>query len=742
MTQKKKFINGGLKPQIVPATEKSAATKAKEDEVLSLLTEGEAEDTICGLGSCTPSWLQSLARKECYLLVYCGIALIQGMFFTYTVSVISTIEKRFKLTSKESGAFLSGNDISQVILAMFLGYYGNCGHRPRWMGVGVMFAAVSCFMALLPHLLYGPGQEAIDLAEASSSAATSLLANVSDAVTQKRKKNDLCFSPYESTCTGEDAENYSYYGAVIIFFVSQFFVGIAISVFFTIGVTYLDDNISKKTYPIYYAATLLLRILGPVLGYLMGGNFLSMWIDPTKRPNLTQRDPRWLGAWWLGFLVLGCVLVVLGNLLFLFPRKLPATLRREARAILKQAQKDSEEGENRGVEFFVKKAKAKKVERKPTLANLKKALKRIFTNKIWIANLFNTTTYILAVSGYWNFKPKYLENQFRKSAAEANYYTGVTSLTSVILGTGLGGAVMRWARPSPRFVTGYNIFVTLFVCAGFTSLMFIGCPKLEVIGPVDGSPLPGCSSNCGCSDRFSPMCSEDQTTLFYSPCYAGCTAIDTSVSPIVYSNCSCITNTTNPLSASHDASTGDKSAVQFGSGVSGYCPEPCDSFFYYLIIKIIISTVTHRRVGSSKAVSASCNALPLFSDSCVEDEDKGLALGVVTVFISLFGLIPSPIMLGAVIDSACLVWDTSCGMTGNCWLYDSDAFRTILHLVPAVIVFISVFGDIVVFHYSRQLDLYGERDEEVHLEDLKDQTEESKPLNASKGDGGFEMGLQ
>lgn len=67
--------------------------------------------------------------------------------------------------------------------------------------------------------------------------------------------------------------------------------------------------------------------------------------------------------------MLGCVLVVLGNLLFLFPRKLPATLRREARAILKQAQKDSEEGENRGVEFFVKKAMAKKVERKPTLAS-------------------------------------------------------------------------------------------------------------------------------------------------------------------------------------------------------------------------------------------------------------------------------------------------------------------------------------------------------------------------------------
>lgn len=59
-----------------------------------------------------------------------------------------------------------------------------------------------------------------------------------------------------------------------------------------------------------------------------------------------------------------------------------------------------------------------------------------------------------------------------------------------------------------------------------------------------------------------------------------------------------------------------------------------------------------------------------------------------------------------------------------------------------VIVLISVLGDIVVFHYSRQLDLYGEREEEVNLEDLKEQTEESKPLNTAKGDGGLEMGLQ
>lgn len=43
--------------------------------------------------------------------------------------------------------------------------------------------------------------------------------------------------------------------------------------------------------------------------------------------------------------------------------------------------------------------------------------------------------------------------------------------------------------------------------------------------------------------------------------------------------------------------------------------------------------------------------------------------------------------------------------------------------------FISVFGDIIVFYYSRQLDLYGERDNEIKVEKEAGETDESKPLN-------------
>lgn len=40
-----------------------------------------------------------------------------------------------------------------------------------------------------------------------------------------------------------------------------------------------------------------------------------------------------------------------------------------------------------------------------------------------------------------------------------------------------------------------------------------------------------------------------------------------------------------------------------------------------------------------------------------------------------------------------------------------------------------MFGDIVVFYYSRQLDLYGERDNEIKEEKEAAETPESSPLN-------------
>ncbi|XP_045584595.1 solute carrier organic anion transporter family member 74D [Procambarus clarkii] len=706
--------NGIPKDNLVEkaTSQSNKLTKEQKAQLKVLFTEEDLQETQCGVGTCAPSWLQRLATKEMYMLVYSLVGVTQGMFFTYSVSVVSTLEKRFKLTSKETGIILSGNDISQVMLAMFLGYYGTFGHRPRWLGVGALFTAASCLTAVLPHLFYGPGTAAITAAEAAT--AGNLLSNLTDF----KAKEELCHSKIEDGCK-EDRSS-AYLGSIFLLFIAQFFVGIAISIFFSIGVTYLDDNVNKKSYPIYYTLTMLIRILGPVLGFFIGGQCLSIWIDPSKKPNIDKKDPRWLGAWWLGFVFIGLALAVTSIPLFFFPRKLPATLKREGKKMLRQADKDEREGSNRGVEYFFSVAKAKREESKPTLKNLVIALKRLFTNKIWAGNLFSVTLSLLALSGYWSFKPKYLENQFRKSATEANYYTGLASLLVSVVGAVVSGSVMRWLRPGPRYVTGYNVFVTFITCLGFLALMFVGCPKLDVIGPMDGLTGPMCSADCGCTEKFTPVCAQDKSTLFYSPCYAGCTLDNVTTNPISYSDCRCISNSSS-LAQDITVST-PIPQEEWGAATRGYCPEPCNGFFYYFLVEIITKSISSTsRIGGSIVLLRS-----------VADEDKGLSLGTITVFISLFAFIPAPIIMGAIIDSACVVWNSSCGESGNCWLYDSDKFRKILHLVPAVIMLISVLGDIVVFRYSGKLDLYGLKEADQEKTKTQDNGDELQALKADQ----------
>lgn len=51
-------------------------------------------------------------------------------------------------------------------------------------------------------------------------------------------------------------------------------------------------------------------MFGPPLGHLTASIVLKMYIAPSLTPTITNKDPRWLGAWWLGWLVLGILLFV------------------------------------------------------------------------------------------------------------------------------------------------------------------------------------------------------------------------------------------------------------------------------------------------------------------------------------------------------------------------------------------------------------------------------------------------
>lgn len=81
-----------------------------------------------------------------------------------------------------------------------------------------------------------------------------------------------------------------------------------------------------------------------------------------------------------------------------------------------------------------------------------------------------------------------------------------------------------------------------------------------------------------------------------------------------------------------------------------------------------------------------------------------------TVF-GTFGSIPYPLIFGAIADSACLIWEESCGGKGNCWLYDSEKFRYYLHGAAFTFMTIGSCFDAFVIYYSKSMtNLYDDDD--------------------------------
>lgn len=112
-------------------------------------------------------------------------------------------------------------------------------------------------------------------------------------------------------------------------------------------------------------------------------------------------------------------------------------------------------------------------------------------------------------------------------------------------------------------------------------------------------------------------------------------------------------------------------------------------------------------------------------------EDKSLSQGLTLMLISLFALIPGPILFGYIIDSTCLIWNTRCGSRGNCQLYDQKHFRYYLNITSMCMCAIGVFFDVLVWCYAKNVDLYG-AEEERRKKEQQRRNQPITPLMAKK----------
>ena len=304
--------------------------------------------------------------------------------------VLSTIERRYRLTSTQTGALASMTDIAVVTSVIFISYFGGRGHKPRWLGVALIVEAIGAFVFSLPQFLFGEYE-----AGSSSDRDTETCADEID---------------FSSDCTS--ANNAAYF----FFMMGNILIGVGAAPLFTIGTSYIDEIVHPKYVSVHLGIFYMMAIIGPALGFGLGGLFLSVYVDPSVNTHLTPRDPGWVGAWWLCYIVCGVLCLVIAFPFFLYPRLLPNSS--EIRELRER------EMALRG-RMVVRRRRAG--DRWSVVREFPRELKRIAMNPSWLFVTLGLGLASVTISGFASFGVKYVENQFGLTTSEASIITGARS---------------------------------------------------------------------------------------------------------------------------------------------------------------------------------------------------------------------------------------------------------------------------------------------------------------------------
>ncbi|KAI1707365.1 organic anion transporter polypeptide (OATP) family domain-containing protein [Ditylenchus destructor] len=516
-------------------------------------------------------------------------------------------------------------------------------------------------------------------------------------------------------------QNISNVGPTATIFIGLLMLGVGRTMPFSLGLPLVDDNVKKKNLPLYLAGMFFIRIMGPVMGFMMGSFFNKFYYTTDPPRGITPRDPMWIGMWWGGFLTIGIALFFPSLALFCFRAPEPeneeestVTDEEEGQAVngKKQLLDQSDLGvgkdipkptktKNRGLALVDRHAE-KGLDGNtvvPTgfgdkVKDFFETVQTVLKQPIYAGSLVGRILDVMAFKGFYIFLPKYLELQFGIPQYKINMYMGFIGVVGFAVGVLCGSVVLKvWKLEGRKVAAWVAVCSGLAACLSFMNAN-VGCRStLTALGeslPNNFNMNSTCLSGCGCEGvPLYPVC-DTQGTVYYSPCHAGCklnaaafTALDPKMTP-TFNDCRCA-NTGNAVSRD-------------------FCEETdCSWKVVWYFLNMAISGV----IGGMGVVPG-----VLIMLRSVPPRHRSVSLGFNGFLVSLFATLPSPIAWGTVIDLFCIHWDKKCGERGACSLYATDELRVWLHCIYGMIRMISLVTDIYVVYHAKDLKITDSQEED------------------------------